>query len=351
MAQDTYQRPDIEQQSNGEIHIRASAIGGCYRRLWYLYWGEEPTDTRPRSTQNRLTAGTLLEEVIIEDLEESGDWQIEAWKDVPKTSDVLEYPIIDNLIATGTPDALGFHKKQNEWLPLELKTRAPIVFNETKRNGNVVRHPDAVAQLAVYHHALVNNGFVNPKTDSAIATMNIVNGEVYTEYFSAETMATVMDRLFQIMDTFVYKTLPVEEPPPRPFESSSWQCRGCPLRTHCWGFTPEGRPREQIPYISDNELAAQFAIWEDAKVLDKYHEINEDLDKHTKQMFRDFLNKNESAKMKIAGRTGTWNVSIRRRGSEDIDHDLLRYLLTPEQVADVVKTKETFFIDIRRGRG
>ena len=349
--QSSYGRPDIEERDDGIIHVRASAVGGCYRRLWYVYWGYSPSDERPRATRNRLAAGTLLEEIITEDLEESGAWEIQPWQHVPKTQNVLEYPILDKLVATGTPDALGYYKPNSslgEWLPLEFKTRAPVVFNETRHQGNVKRNPDAVAQLAIYRHALVDNGFISQFADSAISSMNIVNGEVYTEFFRPGLLDQVMDQIYQTMELFYSYTLPNEDPPERPYKSDSWQCRGCPMRTTCWGFGDNERRPRDIPMITDEDLAAQFAIWEDAKILDKENEIDEDLDKHTKQLFRDFLDREMNTKMKISGRTGNWAVSIRGRTNEKIDHDRLRYYLSPEQIEEVLTENKTKFIDIRR---
>ena len=44
---DAYSRPNARFDEDGQLEIRASAVGGCRRALWYTATGHQPSTTPP----------------------------------------------------------------------------------------------------------------------------------------------------------------------------------------------------------------------------------------------------------------------------------------------------------------
>ena len=120
---DAYSRPNARFDEDGQLEIRASAVGNCRRALWYTATGHQPSATPTNDSLTMLEAGTALEPVVLRAMERAG-WEVApADPNDPKPVSVQLAP---NLKVTGHPDATGVMPLFGGEAVIEVKTRGGL---------------------------------------------------------------------------------------------------------------------------------------------------------------------------------------------------------------------------------
>ena len=160
--------PTARFDEDGQLEIRASAVGGCRRALWYTATGHRPSTTPTEDSLTVMEAGNALEPVVLRAMERAG-WEV-APAD-PHDPKPVSVQLAPNLKVTGHPDATGVMPLFGGAAVIEVKTRGPGAFKHWQTLGAERSHPDSVAQAAVYTY-----GTFGEARDAVIATMDTASG-------------------------------------------------------------------------------------------------------------------------------------------------------------------------------
>ena len=73
---EVFSRPAARFDDDGQLEIRASAVGNCRRALWYAATGYEPANPPSQESLTAMEAGNALEPVVARAMERAG-WQVD----------------------------------------------------------------------------------------------------------------------------------------------------------------------------------------------------------------------------------------------------------------------------------
>ena len=240
-----YDRPDAE-ASGGAVSVRASAMGGCRRALWY-WASSEPRGARGRSerSQMALDTGTALEPVVVAAMRRAG-WEVEHHTgDDPVSVRVRLAPGLD---IVGHPDAVGSGPGVPGPAVIEVKARGPDAYRRWSALGAERSHPASVLQVAVY-----TVGLLGGERDAVIATMNtgerVWEHEVISARRVSRALSVAASRLSALPGAVASGS-----PPPRDYHASDWRCVECPFLARC---RPEALAIGDDPVITDSRGEAR----------------------------------------------------------------------------------------------
>ena len=98
---EVFSRPAAQINEDGELVVRASAVGNCRRALWYSVTGYQPTNPPSEESLTAMEAGNALEPVVVRAMERAG-WKVDAADSQdPQQVAVMIGP---GLLVTGHPD-------------------------------------------------------------------------------------------------------------------------------------------------------------------------------------------------------------------------------------------------------
>lgn len=112
------------------IYYRASAIGGCLRKLYFArmgFDGKAPTD----NMQAIFSKGHELEPIILQRLIDEQGWQLREYQGT------IEFQVYKNVYVTGHYDAEGMHPvwTNGEWIPVDAKSFAQSTMDSWMAGG------------------------------------------------------------------------------------------------------------------------------------------------------------------------------------------------------------------------
>ena len=227
---ETYSRPAAHFEDDGTLAVRASAVKGCRRMLWYHATGHEATEPPSDEVLTVMEAGTALEPVVLRAMERASWDVIPTDPQDPKPVSLWLY---ENLKVTGHPDAtavLPFFGGPE--VIVEVKTRGPSAYRRWQTLGAERSHPESVAQLAVYTHASYGEA-----RDGVIVTMDTGSRQWDYEIIPAERVERALGEvngwIWELHAHYRRYGADPETLPKRDFSADSCQCRSCPFLSAC----------------------------------------------------------------------------------------------------------------------
>ena len=352
-SQDIYERAAVEviDQEDGSIGVvfRASQVLSCRRQLYYAGTGVPVSNEIPPDAIRRMEMGKALEPVILKSLEDDYDWKIlDKGKDKK-----IQYVHVGRLgeslfiYVSGIPDAIGMEPGTVAF-PIEIKTRNSHQWRRTRMEGAGIAHPGAVAQLAMYRKAYLEKRLIEPDVDCVLVSMNKDTSELHMEWFPPATLDAWTKSLGEYLEGVVESW---EEGAPEPeLSPDSWQCKSCEWKDYCGNVASE----KDIIDISGDKISEEEALqalldWENEK--DKEVSVDKNIDKFSRSILTNFMLGQGIEKKSFTGDKGTWNVSLQQNDKVEVNEEMVRYYLTPEQWREVLTAKPgTPHVVIRKGR-
>ena len=334
---DAYSRPNARFDEDGQLEIRASAVGGCRRALWYTATGHKPSTT-PTESLTVMEAGNALEPVVLRAMERAG-WEI-APADPSR-------PEAGFGAARPEPEGDGPPGRHGGSCPCSAARRSSrsrpggLGPSSIGRPWGAERsHPDSVAQAAVYTY-----GTYGAARDAVIATMDTASRawdyEVIPAHRVERALETVRSRLGELAE---HHALHGEDPhvlPERDFPVGSWRCSGCPFLNTC---LPGREPAEGEAETEEKEVSAEEA--RDAVVA--YAAAQEALKEPERakraalDTLKAWMRQRGSEKEALEGRT----VSLVQSTRYSVNYRKLNALLEPETRAEIVTESESEYVRV-----
>lgn len=191
--------------------FRASELGNCPRAIQYAVLGHPRQPFGPRLSL-LLRDGHLHEGAILELLRSIGTVTNEQ-KEVKK-----EYTVgADTITVIGHYDCLF-----NDKYIVDCKSITCNRFDRLNKDYVYREYPQYVYQIQLYmdmeekEHGLL---LFKNKNNSALKPIWYTRDE--------DMVQEALDKLFAIHEAG-------DKLIGRPYKSNSWECRGCPMRIHCW---------------------------------------------------------------------------------------------------------------------
>ena len=361
----TYSRPAARFQ-DGQLDIRASALGQCRRALWYAATAQPVTNPTDRDSLTLLEAGNALEPVVVRAMQRDG-WRVSAADRGEPQSVTVE--VSDRLTVTGHPDATGFLPPESgiaaaveqflfgvdepgepgepgDELVIEIKTRGPEAFKHWQTLGAERSHPESVAQAACY-----SLGLFGEVRDIVIATLDTGARRWDYEVIPAARAERAWDaacrRLSALTEHHEACGPDPEALPDRDFAASDWQCRRCPYLNLCQpgeAAAPEDdTDSEPAEPVSDE--AAQAALLDYEQAQSQLKSLDADKRSALKTLQRWLETKGEpKARLEGSAKTRTVGMVSSRRYA--VDHQRLNALLDPEQRAEIVTEQTSEYLRV-----
>ena len=333
---DVYSRPNARFDTEGNLEIRASAVGNCRRALWYEATGYAITNPRPQESLTVLEAGNALEPVVLRAMRRAG------WEIAPADSanpQAVSLRLGPTLTVSGHVDATGvvpiFGDNPSV---IEVKTRGPEAFKRWQVLGAERSHPESVWQAALYTF-----GTFGEARDAVIATMDTGSRVWDYEVIPAERVERAFEGACQRLGQLgAHHALHGPDPdslPERDFTATGWQCQRCPFLNTCLpGMAliegePLDEPAEDVEPVTDDEARAALREYETAQEMLKA--VEEDK-QWALGLLRSWLGQRGERKARLEGREKTRTVGMVKNTRYNVDHKRLNVLLDPEARAAIV---------------
>ena len=364
---EVFSRPDARFDDDGNIEVRASAVLGCRRSLWYSATGYEPTNPPSEDSLTAMEAGNALEPVVARAMGRAG-WKVSAAD--PQDPQTVAVRVGPNMIVTGHPDGTVRMPLEESLLPtgsgdeatpqlflfddepqpqapacgdemvVEIKTRGPDAFKRWRTLGAERSHPASVAQAAVYTLGVFGN-----IRDAAIATMDTGSRTWDYEVIPAERLDRALqdacEWLGEVARHHLLNGPDADALPGRDFAAGSWQCRSCPFLAVCL----PGAEAEDEPTETDGEEVTD----EDARdAVAAYSEAQESIKEPEKakrgalDTLKAWMRGQGDSKATVGGRSVTLVNSTRY----SVNYRRLNELLDPEVRAEVVTESQSEYVRV-----
>ena len=226
---DVYSRPAARFDADGNLEVRASAVGNCRRALWYAATGHEVINPTTSESLTMLEAGNALEPVVLGAMVRAG-WEVTPAD--PQDPQAVSVRVGPNMVVTGHPDATGVMPLFGGEAVVEVKTRGPEAFKRWRTLGAERSHPASVAQAAFY-----TLGTYGELRDAVIATMDTGSRQWDYEVIPAERVETALERACEWLGKLgahhVQSGPDPDALPERDFSAGDWQCKSCPFLNVC----------------------------------------------------------------------------------------------------------------------
>ena len=342
-----YSRPNARFDANGRLEIRASANGNCRRALWYTAMQYPETNPTPNEQLIVMECGNALEPVVVRAMQRDG------WEVTPAdTEDPDQYLVLEFTTAirvTGHYDAKGFIPViGDEEVVIEIKSRGSDEFKRWEKLGAERSHPEAVAQAAIYTHALFDES-----RDVVIATMNTDTRQWDYEIIPAERVGRALERarhwLSGLEDHFAEYGVEDDYPPARDFAQNHWRCLRCEFRDLCRPpalDSPEPMPLEVAPpepEVPQEAALEALSLYEDMHELIKAREEDKKL---ASEVLSAWLAQQPEDKATLQGRNKKRTLSMVHKTNYSVNLKKLNQLLGPEEREEIVSEKNSEYLRV-----
>ena len=359
---EVFSRPNARFDEDGQLEIRASAVGNCRRALWYSATGYQPTNPPSEEALTAMEAGNALEPVVLRAMERAG-WQVSPAD--PHDPETVSMRLGPSLVVTGPPDGTvrmpldgdeadseiqmflfgdgPSAPRHGDEMVVEVKTRGPEAFRRWRTLGAERSHPASVAQAAFYTYGK----FGGWPRDTVIATMDTGARTWDYEVIPADRLERALDDacawLGQLGAHHALKGPDPDALPDRDFSAASWQCRSCPFLAVCLpGKAAEDGTDEgpEVEEVSDKEAREAVAAYGEAQEAIREPEKAK---RGALDTLKAWMRRQGDSKATIAGRT----VSLVRSTRYSVNYRRLNELLDPDVRADVVTEGESEYVRVR----
>lgn len=307
-----------------------SSLGACRRQVGYALLGFEESNPPSNRSLVKMEMGTILEELVVSWLETEGHAITDRQKEVRWPDAHGDLPgHIDGVI---DGDRL-----------LEIKCLGGRPFQLWRRNGVHRQFPQYVAQAHGYMHALGMD-------ETHFEVLNTDTGERHTEVIAFDTESFESLRVKWGVGLSLIRQGKLPQPD---YNGGDWHCS--PTYCRYSSICPSGQARQKTPATGlsgvsvidgrgDPELDAAAEAWRDAdEVAREAQAVKDD----AKAVLEAALTASGAGAMSLDGLT----VSVQSRKSDSVDKKLLASLLSPQDYARVVTSRESSFVVIRRTDG
>ena len=352
---EVFSRPAARFDGDGNVEVRASAVGNCRRALWYEATGHEPTNPPSEESLTVTEAGNALEPVVLRAMERAG-WDVRPNDPLdPKrvTVDIGTDPVTveepaphsmrgPGIKVVGHPDAIG-RLGDGDLMMVEVKTRGPEAFKRWQTLGAERSHPDSVAQAGFY-----GLGVFHEPRDVVIAAMDTGSRAWDYEVIPAERVERARrdacERLGALALHYRRYGADPSALPDRDFPAGHWRCKSCPFLAKC------SRGREADIFADDEEQAeAQPVSDEEARdAVAAYAEAKEAMKEPEKtkraalDTLKAWMRRYGDSKATVAGRT----VSLVTSKRYNVNHRKLNALLDPDVRSEIVTESESEYVRV-----
>ena len=365
---EVFSRPNARFDGDGQLEIRASAVGNCRRALWYSATGYQPTNPPSEASLTAMEAGNALEPVVLRAMERAG-WQVSpADPQDPEAVTVRVGPdpvsgTGQALLVTGHPDATGRMpldgdeadseiqmflfgdgpeaSRHGDEMVVEVKTRGPEAFRRWRTLGAERSHPQSVAQAAFY-----TLGHYGDLRDAAIATMDTGARTWDYEVIPAERLERALqdacEWLGQLGAHHARSGPDPDALPDRDFSADSWQCRSCPFLAVCLpGKAAEDGMDEgpEVEEVSDQEAREAVAAYGEAQEAIREPEKAK---RGALDTLKAWMRRKGDAKATVDGRT----VSLVQSTRYSVNYRKLNAVLDSETRAGIVTESESEYVRV-----
>ncbi len=359
---DPYSRPPARFCADGQIEVRASALGRCRRALWYAACAQPISNPTDPESLTLLEAGNALEPVVLRALQRAG-WRLRPVERERPTA--VSVPAGSGLRVSGHPDATGRPPRSSEAesidqflfgpgqplddeheLVIEVKTRGPEAFKRWQTLGAERSHPESVAQAACY-----SLGLYGECRDVVIATLDTGSRRWATERIPAARVEhagrRATDRLAPLVGRYETCGPDPEALPDRDFTASDWQCRRCPYLNACQpGAASEASPTvDSEPLEPVSEEQARTALRGYEQVQQQLKPLNAEKRQALSTLER-WLQAKGVNKASLEGGEKSRTIGIVATRRYAVDHRRLNALLDPETRAEIVTEHRSQYLRI-----
>ena len=360
-----YNRPMAKITDDGQLQVRASALGRCRRALWYSATEQPVTNPTSSESLTIMESGNALEPVVVRAMQRAG-WAIQPEDRDAPTSVSVE--LGDSLVVSGHPDATGFLPKtpseimaieeflfdgertltpDDDPVVIEVKTRGPEAFKRWQSLGAERSHPDSVAQAACY-----TLGLFGEIRDVVIATLDTGSRKWDHEVIPAERVQQAWQRasrrLGELADHYELIGADPTVLPERDFEATDWQCRSCPYLDACQPSVqeaPQAEASADTPAEPVSDEEAQSALWHYEEISELIKSLNADK-RESLAMLERWLATQDATKAQLDGRDKMRTVGMVSTKRYKVDHKRLNALLDPEQRAEIVTESRSEYLRV-----
>ena len=344
---DVYSRPAARFDGDGNIEVRASAVGNCRRALWYEATGHEPTNPSSEESLTVMEAGNALEPVVLRAMERAG-WDVRPNDPLdPRrvTVDIGTDPVTGEAVGikvTGHPDAIG-RLGDGDLMMVEVKTRGPEAFKRWQTLGAERSHPDSVAQAGFY-----GLGVFHEPRDVVIAAMDTGSRAWDYEVIPAERVERARrdacERLGALALHYRRYGADPSALPDRDFPAGHWRCKSCPFLAKCSrgreaDIFADVEEREEAEPVSDEEARDAVAAYAEAKEAMKEPEKTK---RAALDTLKAWMRRQGDTKAAVDGRT----VSLVTSKRYNVNYRKLNVALDPETRAGVVTESESEYVRV-----
>ena len=360
-----YNRPMAKFTDNGQLEVRASALGRCRRALWYSATEQPITNPTSPESLTIMESGNALEPVVVRAMQRAG-WAIQP--EGRESPNAVSVELGDTLVVSGHPDATGFLPRtpaeimaideflfddertlspDDDPVVIEVKTRGPEAFKRWQTLGAERSHPDSVAQAACY-----SLGLFGEHRDVVIATLDTGSRRWDYEVIPAERVELAWQqagaRLGNLADHFEAYGPNPEALPERDYEATDWQCRSCPYLDTCQPALPEALSTQAdddaaFEPVSDEE--AQSALWHYEEIAELIKSLSADK-RESLEVLERWLTSQGVGKAQLDGRDKTRTVGMISTKRYKVDHKRLNALLDPGQRAEIVTESRSEYLRV-----
>ena len=333
----SHSRPAAQFGAGGTLEVRASAVLGCRRALWYAATGQPVTNPPTEASLTAMEAGVALEPVVFRAMARAG-WEVApADSRNPQRVTVQAAP---RLLVTGHPDATGVMPLFGGEVVIEVKSRGPEAFRRWRTLGAERSHPEAVAQAALYTY-----GTYGEARDAVIAVMDTGGRTWDYEVVPAHRIERAFRAACAWLERLAdHHTLHGPDPgalPERDFSAGSWQCGSCPFLEACLpgAAAVDAQDEAETREVTDEEARDAVAAYAEAQAAMREPERAK---RAALDILKVWMRRKGGAKAAVGGRM----VSLVRSTRYSVDYRRLNALLDPKTRAEIVTESESRYVRV-----